>query len=179
MRGRSRIRGPGGAETDTGKSGKSYTAGDGRAGGSYPGLKLNRLLRLLGSKPGFAESHTPVHLEDGTTSTIRRMCVRVDTAGEEHRDRERIYWGTIRYSVLDEDGGAWLNTGSRHEPTIRIGQEQLQALLQRWELESVEDLDGAAFASWSRLRRSKRDPQKYFLFVSSLATFVVIPEDRV
>ena len=37
----------------------------------------------------------------------------------EYRDRERVYWGMIRYAMAVDDG-AWLNTGSNTEPSIRI-----------------------------------------------------------
>lgn len=159
------------------KSGRTYTEASDTGAGSTAGLKLNRLLRLLVSKPGFAESATSLSLSDGTQTTIRDYCVPMRRVDLSYRWRERVYWGTIRYANADDDG-AWLNTGTRAEPTIRIKAEHLEPLLNFWELDDADDLSGAAFAFWGKLRPGKKTPDKLFLFASSLATFVTIPEEH-
>lgn len=161
----------------THQPGRSYS-GDAGGGGSLPGLKLNRLLRLLVSKPGFSESFTSLSLANGTSATIREYCVPMSRVDLSFRWRERVYWGTIRYAKA-ADGGAWLNTGSRTEPSIRIENELLGRILDYWELDGVEDLAGAAFAFWGKARPGRKTPDKLFLFVSSLTTFVTIPDDRI
>ncbi|MFV0372715.1 hypothetical protein, partial [Microbacterium sp.] len=98
------------------RGGHAYTQGDGSRSGSLPGLKLDRLLRLIVSKPGFAESASPLHLDSGTITSVREYCVPIGAVDVSFRGRERIYWGTVRFPVVDDDG-AWLNTGSRAEPS--------------------------------------------------------------
>lgn len=163
---------------DSNKPGRTYTEGGGGARGSRPGLKLNRLLRLLVVKPDVADAPTPLQLANGTQTTFREYIVPMGRVDRTHRDRERVYWGTIRYAKATEDG-AWLNTGSRSEPTIRISNAALSQVLDFWELDEAEDLSGAAFAFWGRLRLGKRTPRKWFLFADSLVTFAVIPEQRI
>lgn len=163
---------------DSDRPGRSYTGRERTARGSYPGLKLNRLLRLLVTVPSFADGSARLQLVSGTRTTVREFCVHMSRVNLEYRDRERVYWGVIRYAKAVGDG-AWLNTGSRTEPSIRISNELLGRLLDHWNLDSVEDLAGAAFALWGKVRRSRNAPDKLFLFVDSLTTFVVIPAERI
>ncbi|MFJ6533878.1 hypothetical protein [Microbacterium sp. NPDC091662] len=163
---------------DSDRPGRSYTERDGAARGSYPGLKLNRLLRLLITVSSFGEERAALHLANGTRTTVPDYCAHMSRVDLEYRDRERVYWGTIRYAKAVDDG-AWLNTGSKTEPSIHISNEMLGRLLDHWQLDSVEDLAGAAFALWGKIRRGRKAPDKLFLFVESLTTFVIIPEERI
>lgn len=160
------------------RPGRSYTGREGAARGSYPGLKLIRLLRLLVTVPSFAEESAALHLASGTRTTVREYCVPMSRVDLERRDRERVYWGAIRYAKAVYDG-AWLNTGSKTEPSVHIGNELLGRLLDHWKLDSVEDLAGAAFGLWGKIRRDRKAPDKLFLFVESLTSFVIIPEERI
>lgn len=131
-------------------------------GRSRRGMNLNRLLRRLVRTPGFATSTAALTLPDGTETTIRDWCVPTATGDTTYLDLRRIFWGTIRYANTDADGGAWLNLGRGDQPTIRLDSDFVETILQSAQLDDVADLQGASFAYYGHLRRSRGNERLYF-----------------
>lgn len=126
-------------------------------------MTLPRLLRQLVLRDAFRRSNTLLILSDDTRQTVRSGCVHLGDVEDKHRNRLRIYWGTIRFPRVKEGGGAWLNTG-RGSPTIVIEEDQLQSLLVRDGLTELEDLAGSYFAFIGRLRHNAAGQE--FLFIN-------------
>ncbi|MFD5215279.1 hypothetical protein [Microbacterium sp. NPDC058345] len=93
-------------------------------------------------------------MSDDTRQTVRSGCVHLSEIEDKHKNRLRVYWGTIRFPRPKEDGGAWLNTG-RGSPTIVIEEDELVTLLERSGLEELEDLSGSFFAIMGKLRHGR------------------------
>lgn len=150
------------AEAAAGGSAFRYT----RRGSGNPRLSsmtLARLLRQLVLREGFRRSSTLLILSDDTRQTVKSGCVHLSDIEDKHRNRLRVYWGTIRFPRPKEGGGAWLNTG-RGSPTIVIEKNELQTVLARAGLSDLEDLAGSYFAFMGRLRC--KDTGREFLFVN-------------
>ncbi|MBF4622773.1 hypothetical protein [Clavibacter sp. VKM Ac-2872] len=120
-------------------------------------MNLNRLLRRLIRMPGFARSAAPLTLPDGTRTTVRDWCVPASTAYPRCLNLRRIFWGTIRYAHVDDDGGAWLNLGRGDQPTIRLKSDFSASLLTGAHITDAADLLGAAFSYYGHLRRSSKN----------------------
>lgn len=143
-------------------------------------LGLNMLLRRLVREPAFRQSRVTLRLPDGTVGTVREHCVLIRSAGREHRDRIRIFWGTIRYARADDKGGAWLNTGGWGSPALHLTKTMLDQLFISKHLTELEDLHGAAFIFYGALRMKRmaaeegdHDVERFYLFPNDPEWFTV------
>ncbi|WP_435740127.1 hypothetical protein [Clavibacter nebraskensis] len=125
------------------------------------GMNLNRLLRRLIQSPEFATGAAALTLPDGTHTTVREWCVLTTTGDTTFLDRQRIFWGTIRYAHTYA-GGVWLNLGRGDQPTIRLRSDLLASVMASAHINDVADLQGAAFAYYGHLRRSRNNDRLYF-----------------
>jgi hypothetical protein len=125
-------------------------------------MGLGRLLRQLVLCESFRRSRTLLIMSDDTRQTVKSGCVHLSEIESKHKNRLRVYWGTIRFPKAKEGGGAWLNTG-RGSPTIVIEEDELALLLQRAGLEDLDDLSGAFFAVMGRLRVPATGKQYFFV----------------
>ena len=116
-------------------------------------IGIERLLRQLATRPNFPRSNTALVMPDGTRSRVKTICCHVYEVEEVDVNKRRIFWGTIRFPRPSEDGGAWLNTGLRLAPTVRVEPEELDYLIESHGLDDVDDLSGAFFAYYGHLRR--------------------------
>ncbi|XXM93189.1 hypothetical protein WM457_03025 (plasmid) [Clavibacter nebraskensis] len=124
-------------------------------------MNLNRLLRRLIQSPEFATGAAALTLPDGTHTTVREWCVLTTTGDTTFLDRQRIFWGTIRYAHTYA-GGVWLNLGRGDQPTIRLRSDLLASVMASAHINDVADLQGAAFAYYGHLRRSRNNDRLYF-----------------
>lgn len=151
-----------------------------RTGSGYrrvSSLSMDRLLRQLALRPAFRTSRTMLELPDGSRGTVRTVCKHANDVTE--RDlgkRNRIYWGTILFPAMRDDGGAWLNTGSRRTLTVTIGSENLELLAEAKDLEYIDDLSGSFFAYAGPLRRGPSG--KFLVFADDLEWLAVRPFDQ-
>ncbi|MFT4221169.1 MAG: hypothetical protein QM611_11740 [Microbacterium sp.] len=143
----------------------------GRGNARLSSMTLHRLLRQLVLREAFCRSNTLLILSDDTRQTVKSGCVHLSDVEEKHKNRLRVYWGTIRFPRAKDGGGAWLNTG-RGSPTIVIEEDELQAVLARSGLTDLEDLTGSYFAFMGRLRR--QDSGREFLFVNQNVDWLAI-----
>lgn len=157
------------------------TAGDGRArryiaqgvgGTSTPSMGLNVLLRRLVREPSFRDSRAMLVLPDGTRGSIRSYCVEVIDADLSYWNKRRLYWGTIRYPNVDDDGGAWLSLGRRGSAVLRLNPATVDELLERHDVDDLEELQGAAFVVYAPLRKATRS-DRLLLFVDDLDWFAL------
>ena len=125
-------------------------------------MTLARLLRQLVLREKLRNSNTLLILSDDTRQTVKSGCVHLSDVEDKHKNRLRVYWGTIRFPRAKEGGGAWLNTG-RGSPTIVIEADELQAVLARNGLGDLEDLAGSYFAFMGRLRRNAAGREFFFV----------------
>lgn len=158
------------AETARAGSAVRYS-GHGRGGKRVSSMGLARLLRQLVLREGFRKSKTLLVMSDDTHQSVASGCVHLSEIEEKHRNRLRVYWGTIRFPRVKEDGGAWLNTG-RGTPTIVIEEEELKRLLDRARLAELDDLEGSYFAFMGRLRR--QESGREYLFVDHDADWLAV-----
>jgi hypothetical protein len=135
----------------------------GRGNARLSSMALPRLLRQLVLREPFRQSNTLLILSDDSRQTVKSGCVHLSDVEDKHRNRLRVYWGTIRFPRPKEGGGAWLNTG-RGSPTLVIEGEELQSVLTRSGLADLEDLAGSYFAFMGRLRQNAAG--RDFLFVN-------------
>ncbi|GAA5032567.1 hypothetical protein ACFQRL_04350 [Microbacterium fluvii] len=145
------------APDSTGGSAVRY-ARRGRGNVRQSSMGLGRLLRQLVLREPFRRSQTLLIMSDDSRQTVRSGCVHLSEIEEKHRNRLRVYWGTIRFPRPKDDGGAWLNTGWG-SPTIVINAEELAAVLERSGLEELDDLSGSFFAIMGRLRETANGKQ--------------------
>jgi hypothetical protein len=118
-----------------------------------------------------------LELPDGTRGTVRTVCKHVhDVTERDLKKSNRIYWGTILYPVLRDDGGAWLNTGSRDTLTVGIDSDNLDLLAEAKDLEHIDDLSGSFFAYAGPLRRGPSG--KFLVFANDLEWLAVRPFDE-
>lgn len=143
----------------------------GRGNARLSSMALPRLLRQLVLREAFRRSSTLLILSDDTRQTVKSGCVHVGDVESKHRNRLRVYWGTIRFPRPKDGGGAWLNTG-RGSPTVVIEEEELQSVLERGSLGDLEDLAGSYFAFMGRLRRNESGRE--FLFVNQDTDWLAI-----
>lgn len=134
----------------------------GRGNVRQSSMGLGRLLRQLVLREAFRRSQTLLIMSDDTRQTVRSGCVHLAEIEDKHKNRLRVYWGTIRFPRPKEDGGAWLNTG-RGSPTIVIEEDELATLLERSGLEELEDLSGSFFAIMGKLRHGPNGRQYFFV----------------
>lgn len=135
----------------------------GRGAARVSSMVLSRLLRQLVLRETFRNSNTLLIMSDDSRQTVKSGCVHLSDIEDKHQNRLRVYWGVIRFPRAKEGGGAWLNTGWG-SPTIVIDEEPLRILLERGNLNELEDLSGSFFAFMGRLRRTEAGKQ--FLFVN-------------
>jgi hypothetical protein len=114
-------------------------------------MGLSRLLRQLVLRENFRRSQTLLIMSDDTRQTVKSGCVHLSEIEDKHKNRLRVYWGTVRFPKAKEHGGAWLNTGWG-SPTIVIDEDELATLLERSGLENFDDLSGSFFAFMGKLR---------------------------
>jgi hypothetical protein len=126
------------------------------------GMALGRLLRQLVLRDAFRRSSTLLIMSDDTRQTVKSGCVHLTEIEAKHRNRLRVYWGTIRFPRPKEGGGAWLNTGWG-SPTLVVNAAELETLLNRAGLSELEDLSGAFFAFMGRLREGQSGKQFFFV----------------
>lgn len=149
------------APTSPGGSAVRYTRrGQGIVRQSSMGL--GRLLRQLVMREPFRRSQTLLIMSDDTRQTVKSGCVHISEIEDKHRNRLRVYWGTIRFPRPKEDGGAWLNTGIG-SPSIVIEEDELATLLERSGIKELEDLSGSFFAIMGKLRRGQGGRQYFFV----------------
>lgn len=153
----------------TGSAARYTRAGGGRVRTSSIGLE--RLLRQLATRPGFTTAPTLLVLPYGTRGRVRTVCRHISEVDQDDANRRRIYWGTIRFPQLSEDGGAWLNTGTRRAPTVRVGADELESLLELHGLDDVEELSGSFFAYWGHLRQGPSG--KLLVFADDVQWFAI------
>ncbi len=149
------------APASTGGSAVRYTR-RGRGNVRQSSMGLGRLLRQLVLREPFRRSQTLLIMSDDSRQTVRSGCVHLSEIEEKHRNRLRVYWGTIRFPRAKDDGGAWLNTGWG-SPTIVINAEELATVLERSGLEELDDLSGSFFAIMGRLRETANGKQYFFV----------------
>jgi hypothetical protein len=125
-------------------------------------MSLMRLLRQLVLRTSFRRSQTLLVMQDDSRQSVRSGCVHLTEIEDKHRNRVRVYWGTIRFPRPKDGGGAWLNTGWG-SPTIVVEQEALESLLERSGLEDLEDLSGSFFAFMGRLREAAGHRRFFFI----------------
>ena len=138
-------------------------------------IGIERLLRQLVTRPGFASSRTMLNLPNDTRGTVKTVCREVREVQANEVGRRRIYWGTIRFPQLADDGGAWLNTGSRLTPTVKIDREALETILAEKRMDDLDDLSGSYFAFWGPLRQGPSG--KLMIFADDERWFAVRPYD--
>jgi hypothetical protein len=134
-------------------------------------LSMDRLLRQLALREGFRRSNTTLILSDDTRGRVKTLCRHVAEVDDHDVGRRRIYWGTIRFPRPRDDGGAWLNTGSRLSPSVSIGPTDLHGLMEAKGLDDIDDLSGSYFAVVGHLRSGPSG--KLLLFVNDLEWFAV------
>lgn len=134
----------------------------GRGNVRQSSMGLSRLLRQLVKREAFRRSQTLLIMSDDTRQTVKSGCVHLSEIEDKHRNRLRVYWGTIRFPRPKEDGGAWLNTG-RGSPTIVIEEDELATLLERSGLDELEDLSGSFFAIMGKLREGPGGRHYFFV----------------
>ena len=103
-----------------------------------------------------------------------RLCLSVSSF-----DRFSLTIARWLTNVYDEGTTTENYTTPRDVTSVHIGNELLGRLIDHWKFDSVDDLDGAAFALWGKIRRGRKAPGKLFLFVKSLTSFVIVPEERI
>lgn len=145
--------------------------GRGPGGRRTSAIGLARLLRQLVLRENFRRSRTLLIMSDDTRQSVSSGCVHLSEIEEKHKNRLRVYWGTIRFPHVKDDGGAWLNTG-RFTPTVVVEEEGLQTLLARAGLERLEDLEGSYFAFMGRLRRNPAGRE--FLFINDDIDWIAV-----
>ncbi|GAA0994008.1 hypothetical protein [Subtercola frigoramans] len=134
-------------------------------------MNFARLLRQLVLREEFRRSQTLLVMSDDSRQSVRAGCVHLKDVEGKHRNRLRVYWGTIRFPRAKNGGGAWLNTG-RGSPTIVIrDDDDLEALLEMVGHSELEDLTGSFFAYMGKLRNAPDGAQ--YLFVNDLEWFAV------
>jgi hypothetical protein len=159
-------------------SGRRYTRPS-RGGVRTPSVSIDRLLRRLVREPDFRTSRAELVLANNTRAVIADYCINVREADEDLVGRKRLYWGTIRFPRPADDDGAWLNTGSRSLPTVKLDEVLLADVLEDKDIDDIDDLSGAAFAFLGYLRRSAAG--KLLLFPEDPEWFVIrlFDEDEV
>lgn len=135
----------------------------GRGNVRVSSMSLGRLLRQLVLREAFRHGQTLLILSDGSRQTVRSGCVHLTDIQAKHKNRLRVYWGSIRFPRPKDGGGAWLNTGWG-SPTIVINADELATLMERSGLEELDDLSGSFFAVVGRLRETPNGKQ--YLFVN-------------
>lgn len=153
-----------------GTAARYVTRGHGNV--SLSSMGLPRLLRQLVLRPTFADSSTLLIMSDDSRQTVKSGCVHMFQVRDMHRNRLRVYWGTIRFPRPKEGGGAWLNTGWG-SPTLVIEEQELEALLARHRMDELDDLSGSFFAFMGRLRHSGQG--KPLLFIEDIDWLAVRP----
>ena len=162
--------------SETDGTARRYT-GRGIGGESRPSMGLSVLLRRLVREPEFRESKAKLVLPDDTRGTIRKYCVEVIDADLRLANRRRLYWGTIRYANDDGSGGVWLNLGRRGAPALHLKAEVVAELLDRHQIEEIEELQGAAFMGYLYLKKA-RASDRMFLFPEDLEWFALrLPDE--
>lgn len=136
--------------------------GHGPGGRRTSAMGLARLLRQLVLRENFRRSRTLLIMSDDSRQSVSSGCVHLSEIEDKHKNRLRVYWGTVRFPRIKDDGGAWLNTG-RFTPTVVIEEDELQTLLTRAGLERLEDLEGSYFAFMGRLRRNPAGKEFFFV----------------
>jgi hypothetical protein len=134
----------------------------GRGNVRQSSMGLGRLLRQLVLREPFRRSQTLLIMSDDSRQTVKSGCVHLSEIEDKHKNRLRVYWGTIRFPRSKEDGGAWLNTG-RGSPTIVIEEDELATLLERSGLDDLDDLSGSFFAIMGKLRHGPNGRQYFFV----------------
>lgn len=129
-------------------------------------MNLSRLLRQLVLRPTFRTSKTLLIMSDDSRQTVRSGCVHLSQIETKHRNRLRVYWGTLRFAKLKDGGGAWLNTGWGSPTLVVRDDDELERLLVQAGVEELEDLSGSFFAFMGRLRLAAS--MKEYLFVEDL-----------
>jgi hypothetical protein len=105
-----------------------------------------------------------------TPARIASYCVPVTSVTEKHRNRLKVYWGTIRFVRTDADG-VWLNVGRRGAPSIRMPLELVEELMVHKRIVETEDLQGAAFIFHGPMRMSPKG--QMLIFPRDLEWFTV------
>lgn len=149
------------AQASSSGSAVRYT-GRGRGQVRQSSMGVGRLLRQLVKREPFRRSQTLLIMSDDSRQTVKSGCVHLSEIEDKHKNRLRVYWGTIRFPRPKDGGGAWLNTGWG-SPTIVINQDELVTLLQRSGMEELDDLSGSFFAVMGRLRETANGKQYLFI----------------
>lgn len=110
-------------------------------------------------------------MSDNTRLTVKSGCVHLSEVEDKHKNRLRVYWGSIRFPKPKDDGGAWLNTGW-DSPTIVVEKDELTTLLERAGLAELDDLSGAFFAFMGKLRVGVNG--KPYFFVNKAIDWVAV-----
>ena len=140
-------------------------------GRSLPNRNLSRLLRELVRDPSYRNSTDVLHMDDGTSTTVRDWCIHTTEVELQHRFLKRLYWGTVRY-VAHDRGAYWLNSGRGASPTVVLQPDGMEQLLRRKRVDEIEDLQGSAFITHSKLGYRESD-KRFFLHVDDLDWFTV------
>lgn len=120
--------------------------------GDYPEQKsLRQILTRLSQAPGFPDDYYPVKMVADAGRVVlegdlRDFLVSQDEIKNAPVGEAMVYWGRIN-NVNTTKEGLWLNCGNwRIEPSIFIGEEDLQEdMLEDFRLQDFEDLQGADF----------------------------------
>jgi len=154
----------------TGGSAVRYTK-RGRGKARQSSMGLDRLLRQLVLREEFRRSKTLLIMSDDSRQSVQSGCVHLSEIEDKHRNRLRVYWGTIRFPKSKDGGGAWLNTG-RGSPTVVIEADELETMLGRSRLQELDDLSGAFFAIMGRLRGGATG--QHYLFVNGDVDWIAV-----
>lgn len=106
--------------------------------------RLSTLLRNLINSEEFRRSQIQyITLVDNAPITVANFFVNFTDVNDGHDNQFHGYWGLITDARMGKNGVLWLNSGGRGNVSCLIGDDNVNAFYQRYNIDDVEDFAGA------------------------------------
>lgn len=134
--------------------------------------RLGPLLTTLMVSEEFRRSNQTVMLPGQGEYAASSLFVSFGETTELHIDRFHGYWGMIPDAQIDGNGTLWFNSGGREDISVLLDQRFIETTLQRYHIESVEEIAGAYLLVFGELKRA-RSTGKKFVQITDPSRFVL------
>lgn len=104
--------------------------------------RLSTLLRLLVTAPNFRYSDQVIAVEGHPDLPAFDFFVKLDDVTTQYSGQFRGYWGQLTDARYGADDELWLNSGGPGEMSFCLPADHVDAVLDRFRLDDVEDLAG-------------------------------------
>lgn len=129
-----------GDEGAGGRGGRHVGTGGVRAARSHK--RLRPLLRTLIYLESFRSSTKTIEIPDRGSYEARKLFIEFSEASKANAGRFKGFFGVIYDCGYGYDGTLWLNTGELEDLSIAIDEQDVKAFLERFDIESLTDLEG-------------------------------------